>query len=329
MVLTAWTFSPVVDLLVIASTAGYLRLALRRSTPVEDTGATEGNRWPLVRTVCWLLAMLTLVISVGGPVSRYAEVLFWVHMVQHLLLIMIVPMLLVWAQPIRLLHTAGGPRSRNIVTRAQHASAIRWLSSPLFSLALYTCVVVLTHLTGFQQISAAHGWARSFELALYLLAGWLLFVTLLGTELVPWTLAYLLRFVVLAVGMGADTLTGVVLMLSSRPLAPIYGIAHPGWGPSLLHDQQLAGATMWFGGDLLMMILMVVVAVQWGRAGSDRQGLGDWLEGARRRAVLGGDADDDRDDAGGDLDDDQRALDSYNATLAALHSGKPRERPQQ
>lgn len=340
-VLTAWTFSPLVDLLMLAATAGYLRLALRRVRPPgsaegdragEVDVTTSGARWPAVRTVCAMLAMLALVVGVDGPVAVYAEVLFWVHMVQHLLLIMIVPMLLVWAQPLRLLDEAGGARARAWVRRAQRATVVRWLSAPLFGLALYTAVVVLTHLTGFQQVSATHPAVRAVELALYLVSGWLLFVTLIGTELVPWTLPYLLRLVVLAVGMGADTLTGVVLMLSSRPLAPVYGIAHPGWGPSLLRDQELAGAIMWFGGDLLMMVLMVLVAVQWGQAGSDRQGLGDWLEGARRRAVLGGDYHGGADgggDYGEDLDDDQRALDAYNATLAALHGGEPPERREQ
>ena len=215
-VLGAWTFSPVADVLMLAATAGYLRLALRRDA------IDGGGSWPLVRTACWLLAVLTLVISVDGPVAGYAEVLFWVHMIQHLLLIMIAPMLFVWAQPLRLLHMAGGARARDGTQRAQHARVLRWLSAPLFGLALYSAVVVLTHLTGFQQVSVAHGWVRSLELGLYLVSGWLLFASLLGTEMVPWTLPYLLRFVVLAVGMGADTLTGVVLMLSSRPLALAY-----------------------------------------------------------------------------------------------------------
>jgi putative copper resistance protein D len=319
-VLGAWTVSPVADVLIVATTAGYLRLALRRP-------GDGGERWSAIRTGCWPAAMLTLALSLDGPVAVYGEVLFWVHMVQHLLLIMIAPMLLVWAQPLRLLDVRGGLRARRVARALLGSRVVRWVSSPLFGLALYTVVVVLTHLTGFQQFSASHGWARGLELALYLVAGWLFFVSLLGAELVPWSLPYLLRFVVLAVGMGADTLTGVVLMLSSRPLAPVYGAAHLGWGPSLLRDQELAGAIMWFGGDLLMMLLMVVVAVQWGRAGADQQGLGDWLEGARRRALLGGDdaaarsgIEDDM-----DVDSDQRALDAYNATLAALHRAEPGE----
>jgi putative membrane protein len=308
-VLTAWRLSPVLDVLLLAATAGYLRLALRRAD----------GRWPAVRTGCWVLAVLVLALAVDGPVGGYGEVLFWVHMVQHLLLIMVVPLLLIWATPVRLLAERGGPRTRAAVEAAHGSRVARWLSAPLLGLALYTVVVVLTHLTGFQQVSATDGAVRSVELALYVVSGWLFFVTLIGAERVPWSLPYLLRLVVLVVGMGADTLTGVVLMLSSRSLAPVYGAAHPGWGPSLLRDQELAGAIMWFGGDLLMMLLMIVVAVQWGRAGSDRQGLGDWLEGARRRSLLG-DSDSGPGDGGDlDLDDDQRALDAYNATLAALH----------
>jgi putative copper resistance protein D len=315
-VAAAWTVSPVVIGLLVLASAGYLwmvRLAGR-----------SGSRWPVRRTASWFAAMLTVVISVDGPVGVFAEALFWVHMVQHLLLIMIAPMLLVWAQPIRLLGVAGGAGVSARMDTAWANRMVRLIGSPLLGLAVYSGVVVLTHLTGFQQVSATEPAVRAMELLLYLVAGWMFFVTVAGAERVPWNLPYLLRFVVLAVGMGADTLTGVVLMLSSHPLAPVYGLAHPGWGPEPLRDQELAGAIMWFGGDLLMMLLMILVAVEWGRAGADRQGLGDWLEGARRRAVLGDDdSASEQSDDGGDLDSDQRALDAYNATLAAMY-GKDR-----
>ncbi|WP_169747960.1 cytochrome c oxidase assembly protein [Pseudonocardia acaciae] len=295
-VLASWAPSPVAAGCVLVATAGYLWLAVRASR----TG------W---RAASWVLAMAVLVVSLDGPVGGYAEVLFWVHMVQHLLLIMVVPVLVLWARPLELLCSAPfGAR----VERALGGPAARWATGPMVGLAAYTAVVVLTHLTGFQQVSATNGWVRGVELALYLVTGWLYFLPLVGSERGPWELAYLLRFVVLLLGMGADTLTGVALMMTGRPLAPAYASTHPGWGPTALGDQQAAGAIMWFGGDLLMMLLMILVAVQWGRASGERQGLGGWLESARRRAVLG-------DTTEADIDDDQRALDAYNATLAALH----------
>ena len=312
--LTSWSPSPVVLGCLLLGTAGYLWLVVRVGR--------SGTRWPARRTLCWLLAVAVLAVAVDGPVGRYAEVLFWVHMVQHLLLIMVAPVLLLWARPLGLLCAGpGGAR----VARALDTRVARWVTGPLVGLGLYTAVVVLTHLTGFQQVSATNGWVRAGELALYLVAGWLFFLPLVGSERGPWSLPYLLRFVLLAVGMGADTLTGVVLMMTVHPLAPAYSLAHLGWGPAALADQQAAGAIMWFGGDLLMMLLMIMVAVQWGRAGSDRQGLGGWLESARRRAVLGAESEGGDESDGSDLDDDQRALDAYNATLAALHGRRPPE----
>jgi len=306
MVLASWRPHPVMDAAVALAIAGYVWLGGR---------GVRAERWPWRRTGCWLLALLVLLVAVDGPIGIYGEALFWVHMVQHLLLIMVVAVLLVWAQPLRLL---GGPR----LDRVLGSRVVRSISHPLIALCVYTAVVVFTHLTGFQQAAATHGGVRAGELALYLVAGWLYFLPLVGAELAPWSPPFLLRFVLLALGMGADTLTGVALMLTREALAPAYGAARAGWGPSPLADQHIAGAVMWFAGDLLMMMLMILVVTQWGRAGQERQGLGEWLEVARRRAVLGDTA------AGADLDDDQKALDAYNATLAALHSRQPRnQRP--
>ena len=350
-VLSSWTWAPLTDLAVLLGTLGYAWLVRRlhtaghRNEPHHATGhqSEPHHRWPAGRAVSWGLAMLALVLAGNSAVAVYSDVLFWVHMAQHLLLIMIAPILLVWAQPVRLVQTAlptVGVRLERLLARRP----VRWATAPLTGLALYAALVVLTHLTGFQQVSATHGGVRAVELAAYLVCGWLFFFPLLGGELGSWSLPYLLRFLVLALGMGADTLTGVALMLTSRPLAPAYAAAHPGWGPTALLDQEAAGAIMWFGGDLLMMILMIVVAVQWGRAGPDQQGLGQWLEGARRRSLLGAPAADfpttgprgpagtstdstTHDDPEIDIDEDQRALDAYNAALAALHAQSPARRP--
>jgi putative copper resistance protein D len=246
----------------------------------------------------------TVLVCVDGPVGVYAERLFWVHMIQHLALIMIAPALLTWAWP-------PSPRGR----RPGRECALRG-AGPAVGLVLYTGVVVLTHLTGFQEVSATHRWARDGELLLYLASGVLYLAPLIRTG--P-GLPYLGRFLLLGLGMGADTLTGLALMLTARPLAPTYATMHPGWGPDALGDQQAAGAIMWFGGDLLMMLLMILIGVRWSRAEPDMQGLGAWVEGARRRAVLH-EADDGAEAI--DVDTDERALEAYNAMLASLH-GRP------
>ena len=99
--LTTWTSSPIADLLIALALAGYLGLLIRLRR--------DGRSWPALRTVSALAAAFILVLVVNGALAVYGHHLFWVHMIVHLLLITVVPALLVWAQPIRLLHDAGGP----------------------------------------------------------------------------------------------------------------------------------------------------------------------------------------------------------------------------
>ncbi|WP_254205227.1 cytochrome c oxidase assembly protein [Nocardia alni] len=312
-VLTTWTVSPVVDGLVLAGLVAYLLLVWRIRR--------RGGRWPAHRVVCWFAGLACLTIAIDSALAVYARSLFTVHMLVHLLMIMVVPALVVCAQPLRLLYDTSGPRVRSAADRLRRGP-LRFLVSAWFTVPLYSAVILLTHLTGFQQAMSTHMWIHDSELLLYFVSGYLLLLPLAGDELTvepPWPHA--LRLVVLAVCMGPDTLVGVTLMMSSTVLAPAYA-AHRAWGPGALSDQSTAGVIMWVGGDGLMMLLMIVVAGQWVRSGDRAASLGPWLDGIRRRATLG-----DSDLTGDDIDAEQAALDAYNARLARLHGRTPHAEP--
>ena len=314
-----WSFSPVADSLLILGTAGYLALSGR--------ARRAGHPWLVTRLVSFLAGVLVLVIVLDSSVAIYSHSLFWVHMIAHLLLIMVAPALFIWAAPWRLIDTAGGGTGRAIVAALSAGRVWRFLTSPAFTVPLYTAVLVLTHLTGFQQAMVTHRWIHDAETLLYLITGYLLFLPLVGSEVTVRRIPYLIRFVILAATMGVDTLVGVVLMLTHQPLAPGFAEMHPAWGLGALADQQTAGAVMWFGGDGLMMLLMIITAIEWGTSSQVDQGLGPWLEGIRRRELLGDQATDLSSAAGetttddADVDIDQQLLDAYNARLAALDRG--------
>lgn len=306
--LTTWTSSPVADVLIALLVLGYLALVIRLHR--------SGSPWPALRSVAGFAAALLLVLTVNSALAVYSHHLFWVHMIVHLALITVVPALLVWAQPIRLLHEAGGPAIRDRIDTLRAGRTVRALLSPRLTVPLYAAVLVLTHLTGFQQAMSQHAWVHDSEMVLYLVSGYLLLLPLVGDELTTDPpLAYLLRFVILAICMFPDTMVGIVLMMTNTALAPAYAASRD-WGPSAVVDQTTAGAIMWFGGDGLMMILMVVVAGRW-TAGGDRRSvsLGPWLDRVRFQETLGT-----QDDGSIDLDDDEAALATYNARLAALHA---------
>jgi putative membrane protein len=305
---TTWTSALVVDVVAVLAVAGYLIALMRRTR-------TTGLRWPLAATASWLAGVVVLLVSVHSSIEVYGHTLLWVHMIQHLLLIMVVPVLLVWGQPIRL-----------VWRRAPASRLARWLTFPVLGLGFYTGVLVITHLTGFPELMATQLWAHHLEQVLYVTSGYLLFLPLAGAEASPWPIPHIVRFALLGLAMGADTLVGVALMLTAHPLAPSTLLMRPGWGPSLLDDQNWAGAIMWVGGDVLMMLLMLAVVAQWSARGS-RARLGDWLESARRQSLAGigsaSSTDGSTVGASRDVDDDEAARAAYNRMLAALHRRSP------
>lgn len=309
-VLTAWTVSPIADVLIAVAAIGYGWLVIRAHRRAQS--------WPALRIVSWYAGLAVLVLALDSALAAYSQRLFTIHMVVHLLLITVVPALAVWGQPIRLLHLAGGPRARAITDAARLRAPWRWLISARFTVPLYAVVLVVTHLTGFQQAGLTHGWVHATELLLYLISGYLLLLPLAGDELTtepPWP--YGLRLLVLAICVGPDTLVGVTLMMSSSVLAPAYA-ASRSWGPGALVDQNTAGVIMWLGGDGLMMLLMIIVAGRWVNSGDTARSFGPWLDGIRQRALLGESA-----SGSADVDAEQAALDAYNARLAQLHGRRP------
>jgi putative copper resistance protein D len=113
----------------------------------------------------------------------------------------------------------------------------------------------------------------------------------------------------LFLGMTADTVVGVLLMMTTRAQG-----AYP------LSDIHTGGGIMWVVGDGLMFAVTVLVVAQWMRDTERQNDTGQWLESARRSSLanLGVDP-----DSTGDIDDDEAALAAYNRMLAKLNQRHP------
>lgn len=120
-VVSTWRFTPVADLLIAVAALGYGLLVWRH---------TRDRAWPRARTTSAVLAVAALVLALNSSLAVYAARLFWVHMLVHLLLIMVVPVLLVWAQPIRLVRDASGASVRSFVDSAVASRDFRVLTTP-------------------------------------------------------------------------------------------------------------------------------------------------------------------------------------------------------
>jgi putative membrane protein len=277
------------------------------------------------RIGCFVAGAVLLVLTVSSAVAVYAMSAMWVHMVEHLMLIMVVPALLVLGHPLTVLRAAASTRGRvSTVDAVLRTGPVAVLTHPLTGFLLYTGVIVGTHLTSFMDVMVMHGWLMGGEQVLYLVSGYVFLLPMIGDEPIRWRVPALARIGLVLIGMTPDTVVGIVLMQANHNLFPAMSRMHPAWAPMPIHDQQIAGALMWAGGDGLMMLFGLGLTVAMIARPTSPNLLGERLESVRRSTLAaqvsrgaGGDAT--SFDDGADVDGDDDMLAAYNRMLDRLN----------
>ncbi|HKD87530.1 MAG TPA: cytochrome c oxidase assembly protein [Streptosporangiaceae bacterium] len=258
-VLTHWQFAPIVTAAVVVSVGLYLWGVIRvaRRHPARP--------WPAWRTTAFLGGMLVLVLATQSGIGTYDDLLFYDHMVQHLMLLMVAPPLFIAGQPLTLLLHASRNPLHTWVKRVLRSPVASFLTWPVFGAIAYALAVLAAHLSSlaiyFERSQAAH----DAEHVLFVIVGYLFYLPLIGREPIKWRLSYPVRFVTLVLLMPVDTFTGLALGYGSAnsPGAPTG--PRPAWAPSPVSDLHLGGALMWIGGDGIMFVLMMLVFLMWSR----------------------------------------------------------------
>ncbi|HWG13534.1 MAG TPA: cytochrome c oxidase assembly protein, partial [Streptosporangiaceae bacterium] len=274
-----WQWAPVVTVAVALVAAAYLWGVVRvaRRHPARP--------WPRWRTGVFLGGLFIIVLATQSGIGSYDDVLFWDHMIQHLLLIMVAPALLVGGRPVTLLMHASRNPVHTWVKRVVRSRVASGLTFPAFGIAAYAATIVGTHLTGFMNLVLTNETVHNAEHALYLVVGYLYLLPLIGSEPIRWRLSYPVRLIFLFIAMPVDAFTGVALgSYSTDPFPVTSGMRDRTWGPSPVDDVHIGGAVMWVGGSAIMFVLIMFVFLGWTRQGERGDSRG-WLETARRASL--------------------------------------------
>jgi cytochrome c oxidase assembly factor CtaG len=322
---TNWQFAPIVTAFTALLAGAYLWGAFRvwRRHPKRP--------WPVGRTVLFMLGLLVINLATQSGVGTYDDTLFWDHMIQHLMLIMVAPPLLVSGQPVTLLLHASRNPVHTVVKRIIRSRPVQWITWPGFVVAAYAATIVGTHLTDFMNLVTEHDAVHEAEHVLYLVVGYLYFLPLVGHEPIKWRLSYPVRLFLLFIAMPVDAFTGVVL--GSYQTDPFVPLDPRTWGPSPVNDLHEGGAVMWIGGAAIMFVVIMATFFQWTREARPSAAMG-WLETARRASMADRfaeaiPADIHAAQAGArrtDVDEDENQLEAYNAYLARIN-GPGRQEP--
>jgi cytochrome c oxidase assembly factor CtaG/putative copper export protein len=237
----------------------------------------RGDRWPIGRIVAFGAGLLVLAWSTFGGLGAYSHVLFSAHMVSHMMLSMVAPILLVLGAPITLaLRTLPNARvpgelgPRQVLLAVLHSRVVRVLTYPVVAAAIFVGSLYAIYFTGLfdwlMENHLGHAWMELH----FLLAGALFFWILVGIDPAPRVLAPLWRFGLLLIVMPFHAFFSIALMSSQTVVGLDYWrLLHRPYRTDLLQDQYLGGSLSWALGELPILLVLIAVFVQWVR--SDRR----------------------------------------------------------
>jgi len=209
--------------------------------------------WPARRGLAFAGGVACVVIALQSGIGAFDDRLLSVHMVQHLLLLEVAPLMLLAGRP-GLLALRAAPRDARpwMVRRLE---ALRPLTHPVWCLALFGAVVAATHLPGFYDATLRHPVLHDSEHVLYLLAGLLMWWPLVDADpLARRRLSGMGRLVYLIAAMVPMTILGAYLDRHTSLVYAGYAAPARALGVSAVVDQQQAGAIMWVIGSTLMIV---------------------------------------------------------------------------
>lgn len=288
---SAWELEPVILVALVLSAGLYLWASSRLRR--------RGDSWAVGRDVAFVLGGLgTIALATLWWPGVYDDTLFWAHMTQHMLLSMLAPIFLALGAPVTLLLRtlpAGGRRKLSAALRSLPAKV---LINPLTGFALLFGTPFVLYFTGLYEASLRSDALHELLHVHFIVAGCVFFWPLIGVDPVPGRLPHPMRMLLLFVTLPAHAWLGITIMSDNAVIGGDYyrELARP-WGPTLLHDQNIGGGLLWAAGDLVGVVVLAALFVQWSRA--------DAREAARVDRTI------DR-----QREDDEWA--AYNARLSAL-----------
>jgi putative copper resistance protein D len=269
----------------------------------------RGDTWATGRTIAWAAGCAGLLIATSSGIGRYAPAMFSVHMGEHMILGMLVPILLVLGAPVtlslRALPAAGRtapPGPREWLLAGVHSPVARWLTHPAVTLPLFVGSYYALYFSGLFAAALPEHWAHQLMSLHFLLVGALFFWPIVGIDPAPRRLPPAARLGVVFASLPFHAFFGVALMSANTVVGEQWyrGLALP-WVTDPLTDQRLGGGLAWASGELPLLLVVVALLVQWSRQDE---------RSARR--------DDRRADSDGDAD-----LTAYNRMLSRLATGEP------
>jgi cytochrome c oxidase assembly factor CtaG len=251
VLLTGWDFAPSIVIGVLALAAIYLLSAgpLRRRFEGSSPVPRSQKAW-------FLGGLLALFIALVSPLDTIGdEYLFSAHMIQHLILTLIVPPMLLVGTP--------GWMLRPLIRPAAVKRLAVWLTMPVVAYTLFNLDFLIWHFPPLYDATLESEAIHIFEHLSFITLGVLNWWPVLSplTELPalskPAQILYLFLEAI------PSSILGGIIVFAHSVLYPMYAEAPRMFGISAMTDQQISGFIMWMPGGMAYLLALSLVFFSW------------------------------------------------------------------
>jgi cytochrome c oxidase assembly factor CtaG len=237
---------------------GYAVVRLRR----------RGDRWSAGRTIAFVSGVLTVGVAMCTALNDYGMVMFSVHMVQHMIISMVSPILLLLGAPVTLALRAlpagrGRKGPRQLLVAVLHSRYMRVITHPAFTIPLFIASLYGLYFSPLFDFLMGSRAGHIAMMVHFLAVGLVFFWPIMGVDPGPHRPGYVMRMLELFAGMPFHAFFGIALMMASEPMVTTFLHPPASLGIIPLDDQTAAGGIAWAFSEIPSVIVLVALLFQW------------------------------------------------------------------
>ncbi|MFE5590702.1 cytochrome c oxidase assembly protein [Streptomyces sp. NPDC056549] len=264
----------------------------------------RGDAWPVSRTVLFTVGVLSVALMMCTKLNDYGMVMFSVHMVQHMVISMLSPILLLLGAPVTLALRAlpvagrGSTGPRELLLKLLHSRYMRVITHPAFTISMFIASLYGLYFSPLFDFLMGSKAGHIGMMVHFLMVGLIFFWPIMGVDPGPHRPGYVMRMLELFAGMPFHAFFGIAMMMATQPMVEAYKNPPTSLGIDALADQNAAGGIAWAFSEIPSVLVLIALVYQ-------------WYHSEQRQAV--------RKDRAADRDGDKE-LEAYNAYLASLRA---------
>jgi cytochrome c oxidase assembly factor CtaG len=279
-ILLRWEVEPALALALLGTAVFWWRLLASVDRAHPENVVPARQRW------AFFAGLAAVAVALLSGVARYDTTLFSVHMVQHLLLTLVAPPLIVLGAPITQVLRASSPETRQrVLLPILHSRVVSVLTHPIVAWLIFTAVMWGSHFSPLFDRSLEDRLIHDLEHGLFLASGLLFWGPLVAVDPAPGRMGYPARIGYVFLQMPQNSFLAIAILFAASPLYPHYVTLGAPYGIDALSDQRLAAGIMWFFGDVIFLIATLAVLAGWMRAEERSTAAADRRADAERAAL--------------------------------------------